>query len=80
MTTVSARQREWRANMKIIINGQTKELTSAANLKDVIAQFGKESGRIISEVNGNIIKSSQWQDTPVKDGDTIELVTLVGGG
>ena len=69
--------------MKITINGQTKELTSSANLKEVISQFCKDersSSRIITEHNGNIIKCAQWQDTPVKDGDTIELVNFVGGG
>ena len=66
--------------MKITINGQQKELTAAANLKDVIHQFCKDSNRVISELNGQIIKCAQWQDTPVKDGDTIELVNFVGGG
>ena len=69
--------------MKININGQIKELSSAANLKDVISQFCKDersSSRIITEHNGNIIKCAQWPDTPVKDGDTIELVSFFGGG
>ena len=66
--------------MKVTINGQTKELTSSANLKEIISQFCKDSSRIISEHNGNIVKCSQWQDTPIKDGDTIELVSFVGGG
>ena len=69
--------------MKITINGQTKELPAAASLKDVISQFCKDersSNRVISELNGSIIKCNQWQDTPVKDGDTIELVSFVGGG
>ena len=66
--------------MQIIINGQIKELSATTNLKDVITRFCKDSRRVISEVNGDIIKSSQWPNTPINDGDTIELVTLVGGG
>ena len=69
--------------MKITINGQTKELPAANNLQDVISRFCKDersSNRIISEVNGHIVKSNQRQATPIKDGDTIELVSFVGGG
>lgn len=66
--------------MKITINGQIKELSSAASLKDVIAQFCKDSSRVITELNGNIVKCAQWPETQVKDGDTVELVTFVGGG
>ena len=66
--------------MKITINGQIKEFPRTVNLKEVIAQFNNDSRRVISELNGHIIKSAQWQDTPVKDGDTLELVSFVGGG
>lgn len=69
--------------MKITINGQVKELSSATNLKDVISQFCKDersSSRVITELNGDIVKCAQWPETQVKDGDTIELVSFVGGG
>lgn len=66
--------------MKITVNGQTKELSTATNLKEVIAQFCQDSRRVITELNGDIVQSTQWQDTLIKEGDTIELVSLVGGG
>ena len=69
--------------MKITINGQIKEFSSSASLKDVIAQFCKDQrslNRIITELNGDIVKSAQWPETQVKDGDTVELVNFVGGG
>ena len=69
--------------MEITLNGHAKQLPPAATLKDVIGQFCKDersSRRVVSEVNGAIVKSDRWNATPVKDGDTIELVTLVGGG
>jgi len=65
--------------MKLIINGQNKEF-QGATLKDVIASFACDTGRVIAELNGQIIKNSSWQDTHVRNGDTIELVTFVGGG
>jgi sulfur carrier protein len=69
--------------MKITINGQIKELSAATSLKDVVDQFCKNergSRRVVTEHNGNIIQHAHWQDTQINDGDTVELVSLVGGG
>ncbi len=66
--------------MKITLNGQLKELTSAPNLKDIINQFCQNTQNIIVEVNGDIIKPAQWHGTSIKKGDAIELLNFVGGG
>ena len=66
--------------MKIIINGTTKELTVTTHLSDIVSQFCKQSKHIITEVNGRIIPSSDWNNTKVQEGDSIELVAFVGGG
>ena len=66
--------------MKIILNGQEKQLTTTQSLNQLIEQFGKQSNRVIAEVNGEIVKSQQWGSTSLKDGDKVELVSFVGGG
>ncbi len=66
--------------MKITINGQSKELNDRSSLHEIITQFSKDCSRVIAEVNGEIVKSPVWPSTTIKDGDTIELVTFVGGG
>jgi sulfur carrier protein len=66
--------------MKININGKTKDIQDAASIATIVAQFGKDSKKIIAEINGTIIPSSDWDKTPVKEGDSLELVTFVGGG
>ena len=66
--------------MKVTLNGQPKEISGSATLKNLVEQFCKDSSRIITELNGDIVKFTQWPDTQVKDGDTIELVNFVGGG
>ena len=66
--------------MKITINGQPKNFNSPTQLNDVIAQFCKSSSRVIAELNGDIVKKTSWNITSVKDGDTVELVSFVGGG
>ena len=66
--------------MKITLNGKEKEVTQSLNLRGIINQFGKNTQRIIAEVNGEIIKTPQWDQTILKDGDQVELVSFVGGG
>lgn len=66
--------------MKITLNGQEKQLDASPTLRQIIEQFCKQRTHVIAEINGEIIKSPQWEKTSLKDGDTIELVSLVGGG
>ena len=66
--------------MKIILNGQTKECPESIRLKGVVEQFCQDTRHVIAEVNGTIIKNTQWSQRTLSDGDTIELVNFVGGG
>ena len=67
--------------MKIQLNGKEHQVQGPHNLKILIDQFLKDPSRsLIAEVNGEIIKTPQWEQTLLKDGDSIELVSFVGGG
>ena len=77
--TVFTQQRE-QGEMKIILNGQKKELGHNQNLKDIINKSCKNASYIIAEVNGEIIQSPQWPQTVIRDGDSLELLNFVGGG
>jgi len=66
--------------MNITINGTHQQLSSEKNLTDIVASFCKQSRHVITELNGTIIHSDQWPQTRLQDGDTLELVTFVGGG
>lgn len=66
--------------MHITLNGQKKETLPSQNLREVIGRFSKNPAVLIAEVNGTIVKKAQWDALSVNDGDTIELVSFVGGG
>ena len=66
--------------MHIMINGQKKEIFAAQNLREIVGQFSSNPAALIAEVNGTIVKKAQWDAVSVNDGDTIELVSFVGGG
>ncbi len=66
--------------MKIKINGTEKEFSKPIPLQELVSQFCKNSQHVIAEVNGEIISVTQWKDKSIADGDSIELVSFVGGG
>ena len=66
--------------MKITLNGQVKEFPSIPNLESIVEQFCKDKNPVIAELNGEIIKNPLWEETIIKEGDAIELVSFVGGG
>lgn len=66
--------------MKIKLNGQSKELGQPTNLQGVIKHYCPDHNRVVAELNGEIIKSPSWEQTQLKDGDNVELVSFVGGG
>lgn len=66
--------------MHITVNGQKKEISLSQNLREVVGRFSPGSAVLIAEVNGTIVKKDQWDALSVNEGDTIELVSFVGGG
>ena len=52
--------------MKIRLNGQDKEFKSSQNLNEIIQQFCRDAKHVIAEVNGDIVKSPQWQEIKIQ--------------
>lgn len=63
----------------IKING--KELNeSGVTLMEYLAETDYDTNRIAVEKNGEIIPRSRYNETLLYDGDSIEIVSFVGGG
>lgn len=66
--------------MTITINGKAQEITSDASLNEIVQQFCQSTRRVIAELNGEIVRDPRWDEIIIHDGDTLELVSFVGGG
>ena len=66
--------------MRVIVNDQATELPDAATVADLLVQLALPGTRVAVEVNRQLVRRVQHSDTRLNDGDTIEVVTLVGGG
>ena len=67
--------------MRILLNGHRRELTGdQRNVASLIGALGLEGKRVAVERNGEIVPRSRYVDTPLEDGDKLEIVGAVGGG
>ena len=66
--------------MNIRLNGKAKEFSDSTDLNTLVEQFCRNKTPVVAELNGKIINNSLWKETPLKEGDTIELVSFIGGG
>jgi len=68
--------------MKIKVNGDERliETNKSISLNKTISLLGYSSNTVVVEVNKLIINSAEWDEKYIKDGDRLEIVSIVGGG
>jgi len=66
-------------NLTITINGEP-QVSSAETLGALVAGLGMKPDRVAIELNREIVARDQWPETPLRDGDRLEIVHFVGGG
>ncbi len=66
--------------VELTVNGKSEQLDDGATVSDLIAKYKLQAVRVAVELNGDIVPRATYADTPLSDGDTLEVVTLVGGG
>ena len=69
--------------MKLKINGEVKtieRINKEFYLEDLIDYLGYKPQLVVVELNGEIINPKFWTSTKIKNGDFLEIVTIVGGG
>ena len=69
--------------MNFKINGELKTIFHSKEkffLEDLVKHLGYEPQLVVVELNGLIINPKDWISTKLKNGDCLEVVTIVGGG
>lgn len=64
----------------IKINGEYISESSGKNVLTIIEEKGYKLNRIAVEYNGSILPKDKYDNTFLKDGDVLEVVSFVGGG
>jgi sulfur carrier protein len=68
--------------MKLQINGEERTFaeTASQTLAALVESLQMKSDRVAVELNRDIVPRERWPQTPLKDGDRLEIVHFVGGG
>lgn len=64
----------------MIVNGQEKPLPKPVTVQEYLEENGYQIARVALEKNGTIVPKASFAETMLDDGDTIEIVSFVGGG
>ena len=66
--------------MRLTINGETRDLPPVGTLAELIAALSLDTRKVAVERNLEIVPRSLHAETPVAEGDRIEIVHFIGGG
>ena len=66
--------------ISLTINGKPVELDKPTPLMSYLEQLGVNARTVAVEHNGEIIPRTSFVHVTLRDGDTVEIVRMVGGG
>jgi len=66
--------------MQIIVNGQSRTCEAGLTLGGLLVELNLPPGRVAIEVNRQLVRRAEFGNVTLRDGDCLEIVTLVGGG
>lgn len=64
----------------LTVNGKNHPHVENMTVSSLLAAVREGSGTVVVEVNGVIIPSGEYDETPLNKGDSVEIVHFVGGG
>jgi len=66
--------------MRLLLNGEERDVAGVLTIADLVASLGLDARKVAVERNLEIAPRSTYADTALADGDSIEIVTFIGGG
>ena len=66
--------------MKVVINGEARDIAAAENVAELIGALGLPAPAMLVEHNGTALRRDEWKTRTLADGDRIEVVRIVAGG
>lgn len=62
------------------INGENTENIAGKNIAEYLTENGYDIRRVAVELNGDVLPKTEFNSTILNDGDSVEIVSFVGGG
>jgi sulfur carrier protein len=65
--------------MRVIVNGEPREIASRS-VDTLLSELEYEGTHFAIALNYDVLPRTQWAQTPLKNGDEIEIITPRQGG
>ena len=65
--------------MMVTVNCDSRDLPQGETIRSLVLRYNLTPEKVSVELNRRLVRASAY-DTPLKEGDEIEIVTFVGGG
>jgi sulfur carrier protein len=66
--------------IRVTVNGEPETLESGENLLGYLGRKNINLHRVVCELNETIIRRPELEKTILKEGDNLEIITMMGGG
>lgn len=66
--------------LNVTVNGEPFGASVGASVASLLEELGLHEQRVAVELNEQVVPRRQHAETSLRDGDKLEIVTLVGGG
>ncbi|MDR7279435.1 sulfur carrier protein ThiS [Catenuloplanes atrovinosus] len=66
--------------MRVTVNGDERDLAERLTVADAVAELSGRSSGVAVAVNGEVVPRGRWAETPLSDGDRIEVLSAAQGG
>ncbi|MEK7996874.1 MAG: sulfur carrier protein ThiS [Planctomycetota bacterium] len=67
--------------MNLVVNGKETNITDGLTISELLVEENVKMPQMVSvELNGQILKRSEFDRTVLKDDDKVEFLYFMGGG
>ena len=67
--------------MNLVVNGKNTDITKSLTVGELLVREDVKMPQMVSvELNGRILKRSQFETTSLKNDDKVEFLYYMGGG
>jgi len=67
--------------MNLVVNGNNTDMTDSLTVSELLTKEDVKMPQMVSvELNGQILKRSEFETTKLKDDDKVEFLYYMGGG
>jgi thiamine biosynthesis protein ThiS len=66
--------------MKLTVNDETHIHQGDGSVDSLLEELGANKEHTALMINGDVISSTDWKSTRLKENDEVEMLVFVGGG